>query len=110
MGEDQRIAVGRGFRDELAAEDAAGAGLVLDDELLPHLLGELLRQQPRDNIAGVARRAGHHNFHRASRIVLRLRNAGKQRAQHDADDLNKTNLFPVKHSFHLGCHKFEIGV
>jgi hypothetical protein len=37
--ERERVAVGRGLRDGIGADRAAGAGLVLDDDALSQLLG-----------------------------------------------------------------------
>ena len=53
VGEDQRVAVRRSFRRQLAAEQAARAGAVVDDDLLPEL-GRRLRWASRRATVSVA--------------------------------------------------------
>ena len=48
LTEQQRVAVGRRLGDRFGADIVAGAGLVLDDELLAELFGQPLPDQPRD--------------------------------------------------------------
>jgi hypothetical protein len=52
---EQRVAVLRGAHDLLRRHRAAAAGLVLDDELLAHGLGQSLRQYARGEIGSRAR-------------------------------------------------------
>ena len=73
VGHQQRVAVARRVGRSAHADGAAGAGRVLDIELSAERLGELLRQDPRDDVVRTARRVGHHELHRPGRIVLRLR-------------------------------------
>src|SRR6266853_3676264 len=53
--DDQCVAVGRGLRDELRADNAARAGAVLDDEILLQGLAQLLRYQAAQSVGGSAR-------------------------------------------------------
>ena len=67
----QRVAVGRRARDRLGRDVAAGARLVLDDELLGELLGQRLRDQARQDVDRLAGRKTDHHAHRLCRICLR---------------------------------------
>ena len=81
-GDDQqRVAVGRCFRHQLGADDAAGAGLVLDHELLAEPLAELRADDARQNVVEPARRERHDHPHRLVRIVALC---GGRRNQHQA--------------------------
>ena len=64
-----RVAVRRGLGDDIDAEIAAGAGAVLDDELLAELGREFLRHQAADDVGGGAGRERHHDAHRLVRIA-----------------------------------------
>ena len=77
-GNYERVAIRRRLRDELGADDAAGAALVLDDEALLHLVGELLRDETAERIGGAARTEGHDDFHRPRRIRLGQRSETEQ--------------------------------
>src|SRR3954469_2841114 len=48
--EQEDIAVGRRFRDDVGADDAVGTGAIVDDEGLPEAVAELLADQPRDDV------------------------------------------------------------
>src|ERR1700694_3199168 len=50
------------------ADIAAGAGLVLDEELLAELLAELLSEQARHDVGWAARRERHDDAHGMARI------------------------------------------
>ncbi len=50
----QRVAVGRRLGDEIGAQVAAGAGLVLDDEALAEGLGELGRERAGEDVGRAA--------------------------------------------------------
>src|SRR5205807_6762625 len=52
----ERVAVGRGFRDQVEAEHAARPRPVLHYDLLAEPLGQLRTDQPRHDVGGVARR------------------------------------------------------
>ena len=65
----ERVAVGRSAEHLGHGHDAAGAGTVLDHELLLELLAELVGQQPHGQVADAARPIGHEHAHRLGRIV-----------------------------------------
>jgi hypothetical protein len=56
--EHQGVAVGRRLHDVEPADAAAGAGLVVDDDRLAELLGELLADDAGDDVARPARGEG----------------------------------------------------
>jgi len=60
--DDQHVAVGGRFGDELRADDAAGAALILDDEALLQLLGELPGDEP-PRCRGTGRTEGHDDLY-----------------------------------------------
>jgi hypothetical protein len=66
---EERVAVSRGADHRLGPDDAGGSGAVLDHELLPPALAELLRQQTRHHIDAAAGRHRHDDAHRPVRIV-----------------------------------------
>ena len=63
------VAVAGRLRGRLGADHAAGAGAVLDDELLPERLAELLRPGPADQVAAAARRVRNDELDRLVRPV-----------------------------------------
>src|SRR5581483_4452273 len=76
--EEQRVAVGGRLRHQVGADVAAGAGLVLDHEGLPHRRRGLVGDEPRERVE----RPGHggdDHAHRLRRIGLRERAAGHER-------------------------------
>ena len=60
----QRVAVGRCTRHSACSNIAAGTGAVLNDELLPELLRELLSDQAGEDVAWPAGGEGHDHPHR----------------------------------------------
>ena len=64
----QRVAVRRRLGDEIAADVAVGTRAVVDHHLLAERLGEMLPDQPRQDIAGAADRKRHHHPDLALRI------------------------------------------
>ena len=74
-GHDQRVAVGLGVGGHFSGDIAVGAGAVLDEERLPHRLGQALRQEPRGDVGRPARRDRHQHLDRPRRILLRARPA-----------------------------------
>ena len=68
-GKRQRVAVRRSAGAGLGGEDAAGAGPVLDDELLAKALVQLLGEQAWPYVSDAARSIGHQNPHRPVRIA-----------------------------------------
>ena len=63
VGEAERVAVGIRVGDLAAADAAAAADAVFDDERLAQALNELLRHQPRDGIGAAAGRERHDEPH-----------------------------------------------
>ena len=63
-GHQQRVAVGRRARHATGADGAGGAGLVLDEEALAGLLGELLGHLAGDHVHRATRGVGHHDLDR----------------------------------------------
>jgi hypothetical protein len=74
--DEQRVAVGCSLRDHLAADQPAGAGLVLDHDRLAELLLQLVGDDARRAIDIAAGRIRDHETHRALWPVLR---GGRQR-------------------------------
>ena len=71
----QRVTVGRRLHHHLGGEVGAGAGPIIDDELLAELFGQPFRRQPRHGIGGAARRKAAQDVHRARRIGVGARQA-----------------------------------
>ena len=59
VGEQQGVAVRRGFGGDLDAEAAAGAGTVVDDDLLAERFRQRLAEQACEHIRAAAGRVGH---------------------------------------------------
>ncbi len=64
---------------------AGRAGAVLDHDVLAERLAERRRDQPRDDVAGAARRIGDDDVDGAVREGLRGRRGGGEREQHSSD-------------------------
>jgi len=71
----ERVAVGRRLRGAAGADVAAGAADVLDIELLAHLLGQLRRDHPREQVGRAAGCERNDHAHRSRRVALRPRDA-----------------------------------
>jgi hypothetical protein len=67
----QRVAVGLGVRHQLGAQVAAGAGLVVDIDLLAQRDGKALRHQPAQRVVAAAGRVGDDEAYRFVGVVLR---------------------------------------
>ncbi len=75
----QRVAVGLAARHRLGTDETAAAGAVLDEELLPEGLTQLLREYSRQQVVSAARRIGDHDAHRLRRPIGRWRSGdGKE--------------------------------
>jgi hypothetical protein len=76
----QRVAVGRGLRDDLGADDGVGARPVVDDDLLAQIFAHLLADEAAEEIGGAARRERNDERDLARRIGLggRCRNEKRQ--------------------------------
>jgi hypothetical protein len=86
VDQQDRVAVGRGVHHHLGADVVAGAGPVVDHELLAEMLGKVLAQDSRQDVGGSGGRIGHHPFHRPGRIVLGPRGGDRERRQrHEAE-------------------------
>jgi hypothetical protein len=68
---DRRIAVRRALRHEIGADDAVRACAVLHDHLMAEELGQLRRNEARNEVDRAARRERDHEAHRVRGIVLR---------------------------------------
>ena len=74
---EERVAVGRGLRDGLRADEPAGARPVDDHERLAQLLRQDRGEHAREGVVAGARAIGHHEGDRTVRPVLRdARSAG----------------------------------
>ena len=80
----QRVAVGRAARDAAGGDGGAAAADVLDDEVLPELLGKSRRQHARELIGRAAGRVGHDDGDGAARIVLRRAAAEREQTAANA--------------------------
>ena len=69
----QGVAVGRRLGDELDRDDRLRARPVLDDHRLPEALGQLRREQARDEVVAAAGRVADDDPDRLRRVVLRRR-------------------------------------
>jgi hypothetical protein len=81
-----RVAVGRRGGDLLRGDVAAGAGAVLDDDGLPDVLGELLRNDARRRVGAAAGREAHGERDRMGReILLRVERRRGERREQECD-------------------------
>src|SRR5262249_19543943 len=55
------VAIGRGTRHRLVGDRGAAAGTVLDDDRRSLVLGDVLAQEPRQDVGATAGREGHHD-------------------------------------------------
>ena len=69
----QRIAVRRGFRRQLDTDGAAGTAAIVDDHRVTPGLGELLANDPGNDVVRAARRERHDDLDRFGRISRRSR-------------------------------------
>ena len=65
---EDRVTVGRRFRDCVGADDAARSGTVIDDDGLTPDFSELLADRSRSDIERSARRERHHETNRLDGI------------------------------------------
>ena len=77
----ERVAVGRGLGDQFGADIVAGAGLVLDDELLAELLAQPISDNARDDVGRSAGRIADDDAHRVVGIAGRPRVGGCDQRQ-----------------------------
>ena len=76
---EQRIAVGRGAHDGLGRKNGAGAGLVLRDELLAEVIGQILADQASADVGRTSCRVADDQTHRTIGIIERRRDARGER-------------------------------
>src|SRR5439155_20345076 len=77
--DEQRVAVGRALRDEIGADIAAGAGLVLDDDRLSQGFRKTRAQSARGEIRDSARRKSDDEPDWFRRVLSKRRQRKKQR-------------------------------
>ena len=66
----QRVAIGRGSRADFGADDAAGAGAVVDDDLLAELLAQFCCKHAAEDVVAAARWKRDDHPHRLRWICL----------------------------------------
>jgi hypothetical protein len=73
VAQQQRVTIGIAFRDRFGADGAAGAGTVVDHDLLAEQFAHLVGDAAADDRGAAAGRKWNHQRDRAGGIVLRLR-------------------------------------
>ncbi len=92
-GQQQGVAVGRRLGDGVGADRSGrAAGAVLDDEVLPHRLVELLHQDAGDAVDRSAGRERHHHGDRARGVGLGRCGRGCERGEGDGECRNASSL------------------
>jgi hypothetical protein len=66
----QRVTIGRGLCRNIGADDAAGAGAVIDEHGLPEFLPELVGDDAPNDVVTAARRKWNDQPDRARRVVV----------------------------------------
>ena len=92
----QRVTVGRRPGHELDADQAARAGTIVHDELLPESFGKVRRQRTGDQIEVAARRRRHDDLNRFIGIVLFCRlqcRTGCIESTHAATNMTANSFF-----------------
>ena len=88
---DQSVAIRVRLRDHAAADIAAGAGTIVDDDRLPETRGQFVLDEPHQNVGAAAGRKWHDHAHRLRREALRVgltgrkgqhRGGGRKQARH----------------------------
>src|SRR5262249_40895175 len=77
----QRVAIRIRARHRLSADDAARSSAILDDKLLAEDSAQALREQPRYDVGGAARREWDNDAHRPVRPLGRRRGQGNNANQ-----------------------------
>src|SRR5438552_1697724 len=99
--DDEVVAVGGGARDELRADEGAGAGAVLDHEGLPCLLAQLLREHAPHQIEPAARGGGNDDAHRARGVILGKRGGQRRESGQGAKRPAQPQTSEIRHGFHI---------
>jgi hypothetical protein len=76
---EKRVAVGRGFRRDIGADDAAGAGTIIDKNLLAELLTELVGDDAPDRVIAAAGWKRNDQADAAGRVVVGGGRSGESR-------------------------------
>ena len=107
VGEQEGVAVRRGFRGDLDAEAAAGAGTVVDDNLLAERFRHPLTDEASEHVRAAARRIGHDEGDGTIGIGFsRERSAGERHKGGESKRRRQSHSFcaqhryPVPHCFH----------
>ena len=79
LAEQQRVAVGLGFVDEIGADDRTGTAAVLDHDRLPDRLADPFGNDARDRVGAAAGGVGHDQPNRVRGIFVGVR--GERRCQ-----------------------------
>src|SRR6188472_4296746 len=104
--EQDGVAVRRRLRDLHGADAAARAADVLDIELLAELIGELLHDEPCENVGRTAGRERHHHAYRPCWIRLRpsdARSARQYRARRQKGATRKLHGICPREAFATDC-------
>src|SRR5581483_5692527 len=94
----QGVAIGRTLRDEIGADIAAGAGLVLDDERLAECLLQRRGDEARREIDRAAGRVGNDEMDRPSRPILGTGRAGERERGGGEERLSLLRRTPLRAS------------
>src|SRR6516225_119184 len=107
VGEQEGVAVRRGFGGNLDAEAAAGAGAVVDDDLLAERFRHSLADEASEHVGAAARRIGHDEGDGTIGIGFgRERSAGERHKGGESKRCRRSHSFraqhryPVHHCFH----------
>ncbi len=91
--EQDRVAVGRRFRDDVGAEIAGGAAAVVDDDRLAELRRQRLDDDARNDVGAAARRIRDDELDRPGGIVLRDGRSGQCEAAKQSTSTRERRLF-----------------
>ena len=78
MHDEQRVAVGRAFRDDVGADRAARSGAVVDNRSLAEAFSEPHGDEARRDVVAAARRERHDEPHGLGWILIRNRIDGNE--------------------------------
>jgi hypothetical protein len=99
--QEQRVAIRMRPRHDIGRQRAAGADLVLDQELLADLFAQALRDHARDAVGIAARGERHGDDHRPRRPGLRMSRAEHARGHETAGQ--REEFTTCRHRFlHIG--------
>jgi hypothetical protein len=113
VGEQEGVAVRRGFGSNLDAEAAAGAGTVVDDDLLAERFRHPLADEASEHIRAAAGRIGHDEGDGTIGIGFgRSRSAGESREGGERKRCRQCHSFCAQHRYpvHDRFHAFKAAV